>query len=192
MSASSQTEQTYACQQCGEDYPSRASVGGSFCSERCLYTHRGRKALNTIASDHRWCATCFRQVKTTHRPPDSDLVALNIPRHIRETFVGYQYTTDNATTGVDESEPEGNAARRTTYTRVSCECGAVDTSDQHEVLRGLDPAQTIESLWACLVRLEADGTLQHRPTRDAYIEALRETDLDWTYAIGRALYVDSS
>jgi len=191
MSATEHATETYTCRQCDGPRTPELSVGGSFCSERCLFRHRGAKVLQQIAADHRWCATCFRQIKHTHRPPESELVELNIPKHIRDAFVGYQYRTDHATDGVDEAERADGSERRIEFTRTSCECGAVDPSDQHEVLRELDPAATIQSLWACLVRLEEHGTIQRRPSKSAYLDALRESDCDWTYAIGRALYEDS-
>lgn len=183
--------EAYFCQQCGGPRSPDASVGGSFCSERCLYRHKGEKALRQIRSDHRFCATCFRRLKTVSRPADSRLEDAGLSRLTREAFVGYQYRTEHATDGVDEVAAEERPSdRRLAYSRTSCECGTVDPSDRHEVLRQLDPKQTVQSLWRCLVELERDGTLTHRPSRGAYLEALRKTDLDWSYAIGRALHAD--
>lgn len=190
MSATTHQSETYTCQHCGGPFERTTSVCGSFCSERCLYRHRGEKALHQIVSDHRWCATCFRQIKTTHRPPESELRSMDVPRHIRDVFIGFQERTEHATEGVDIAERTDGSSRRIEYTRTSCSCGAVDPCDRHEVLRHLDPAETIQSLWACLNSLERDGTLQRRPDQDVYLKALRESDRDWVYAIGRALYTE--
>ena len=188
MSATTPQTETYTCEHCGGPRKISTSVGGSFCSEHCLFRHRGEKALRQIITDHRWCATCFRQIKTTHRPSEDDLKAMDVPRHIRDAFIGYQDVTEHATDGVDVTDAVEGSSRRIEYTRTSCSCGAVDPCDRHEVLRQLDPAETIQSLWTCLNRLERDGTLQRRPSQTPYLEALRESNRDWVYAIGRALY----
>jgi len=190
MSATPTTQETYQCRHCGGPREAAASVGGSFCSERCLYRHRGEKALREIASDHRWCASCFRQVKETTRPDDRELQDAGVSKLVRRSFVGFEDPTEHAVEGVDERDHRGNPYRRTEFTRTSCECGAVDPNDRHAVLRDLDPKATMQSLWACLVALERTGTLQRRPSKNAYVEALREHDTDWLYAIGRALYAD--
>ena len=190
MSATTHTAETYTCRHCDGPRDAAASVGGSFCSERCLYRHRGEKAIRRIAADHRWCATCFRQVKTTHRPEDRLLEDAGVSKHTRSAFIGFQYPTEHATDGVDERPSEHEPYRRLEFTRISCQCGAVDPGDQHEEIRDLDPKTTLQSLWHCLVTLERDGTLHRRPSQDAYLDALRETNRDWVYAIGRALYSD--
>ena len=191
MSATSTPGETYTCRHCNGSHDATATVGGSFCSERCLYRHRGEKALRRIAADHRYCATCFRQLKTVDRPDDRVLEDAGVSKLTRSAFVGLQSRTEHAVDGVDEREPVGAVRDRPIkFTRTSCECGTVDPSDRHAVLRELDPKQTVQSLWACLVALERDGTLQKRPSKDAYLQALRETDLDWAYAVGRALYAD--
>ncbi|WP_049986845.1 hypothetical protein [Halobellus rufus] len=190
MSVTPTSTETYTCRQCGDDHAPTATVGGSFCSEHCLYRHRGEKALRQIASDHRWCATCFRQLKTTHRAADHDLETAGVPGSVRDIFIGYQYRTEHAIDGVDERDHRDNPYRHTEFTRTSCECGTVNPTDRHAVLRDLDPKATMQSLWQCLVRLERDGTLHHRPSKGAYIEAIRESGRDWIYAIGRALHAD--
>ena len=190
MSSTTHALERHTCGQCGEKCDPMTTVAGAFCSERCLYRHRGQKAIQRIVSDHRWCATCFRQIKTVHRPPESELVELDVPKHIRKAFVGFQYRTDHAVNGVDCKEDPDLMGRRIEYTRTSCECGAVDPSDRHEILRDLDTEETIQMLWKCLVRLEKHGTIQKRPNKQAYLDALRDSEFDWPYAIGRALYAD--
>lgn len=190
MSATPTTQETYTCRHCGGPREAATSVGGSFCSERCLYRHRGEKALRRIASDHRWCATCFRQVKETTRPDDIELQDAGVSKLVRQSFVGFEDPTEHAVEGVDDREHRDNPYRRTAYTRTSCECGAVDPNDRHAVLRDLDPEATMQSLWQCLVALEEHGTLQRRPSKPVYIEAIRESNRDWIYAIGRALYTE--
>jgi hypothetical protein len=190
MSATPTTQETYTCRYCDGPREAAASVGGSFCSERCFYRYRGEKALRRITSDHRWCATCFRQLKETTRPDDTELQDAGVSKLIRQSFVGFEDPTEHAVEGVDDREHRDNPYRWTEFTRTSCECGTVDPTDRHAVLRDLDPKATMQSLWQCLVALEKYGTLQQRPSKPAYIEALRETTRDWTYAVGRALHAD--
>jgi hypothetical protein len=188
MSATASVE-TYACSECGDDRTPATSVRGSFCSAACYYRHRGRQALRAIQQDHRFCGSCFRRVKTTSRPSDDRLRRHDVPRRIREAFVGYQDATEHATVAVDEFDGlDEHAVLRKTGTRLACRCGTVDPQDEHAVLRELDVRASVVALWRALVALERDGTLQQRPVKDDYFDAFRERGPDWAYATGRALY----
>jgi hypothetical protein len=164
------------CSHCDKPRDPAASVRGSFCSTRCYYQHQGRQVLNQIASDHRRCGTCFRQVKEVERPRETD----------PDCVIGWQFGTEHATTGIDEFSDD--EFRRLEGTRLSCECGAVDPGDEHDLIREADRTETVAALWRCLVELERDGSIQQRPDAGRFFDALQERPTDWAYAIGRALY----
>lgn len=123
MSVQSAPE-TYQCTECGGSRTPDESVG-SFCSHTCLYRHKGANTLEQIKSDHRFCSTCFRQVKSVEKPPeewvddatsmiqaafdagatvtqfDGELAldatdASTRRRTAGESVVGYQYPTESA------------------------------------------------------------------------------------------------
>jgi hypothetical protein len=188
MSATTHDE-TYSCQHCGDDRTPATSVRGSFCSATCSFRQYGQQALRRLYSDHRFCGSCFRRIKTTSRPAENTLRDARVSRLVRESFVGYQSRTPAATVGVDEFGCIGdNEAVRIEGTRLSCECGTVDPQDRHEVLRRLDIRETVVALWHALVELERAGALDQRPNRDDYFGALREHGPDFEYAVGRALH----
>lgn len=62
---------TYECahSECDVERDPKASVG-SFCSQECHYRDRGRKVLDELKRDHRFCATCFSIIKEVQAPSD--------------------------------------------------------------------------------------------------------------------------
>jgi hypothetical protein len=189
MSATQHAE-TYRCQQCGDEHTAEAAVKGSYCSAGCFYRHRGANTLRKIANDHRFCGTCFRRVKETSRPSDDVLLDAGVSSGVREAFIGFEESTEHAVQAVDEfkSNTDRNTALRVEGLRLSCQCGTVDLSDEHEVLRELDVRESVVALWQALVQLERDGVLQQRPIKDDYFAAFRERGPDWPYAVGRSLF----
>lgn len=61
---------SYECSFCDSAYESHDPVAGSYCSLECYYRDKGEGVLHDIQQDHRFCSTCFRQVKTVEHPPD--------------------------------------------------------------------------------------------------------------------------
>lgn len=185
---------------CEENRPADA-VGGSYCSADCFYRHKGRKAISEIKRNHKWCATCFRPVKSV-LPPDEDCP---------DFAIGWQFPTEHTTHAeheatrsqhavaadgsvqrqrpdVDDAQP----ADRVPYTRWSCECGNVDLSERDELLEMVeikaDRVGLVRTLLYCLYDLHADGVFERPPDRDRLFDAIRENYADWEYAAGRALH----
>ena len=186
-------ENYYPCEHCGDGVHEDATVKGSFCSEACWYRHKGHRALDQIASDHRWCATCFRQIKTVIRPPDSKSVDVEGPIHEgrtdagpKDVLVGWQFQTEHTAWGLDDvSDDEYRTLDRQ---RWSCKCGNVDPSARDDILEGVEIETIVTDLLRCLTHLAAHGGLSREPDPDRLFAALREHWRDWEYAIGRALY----
>lgn len=188
-------EQQFQCAHCGEPRDPHASVGGSFCTEECRIAHKGRSALNQIESDHRYCASCFRQVKTTHRPTDEELREMDVRWSIREAFIGYQWRTEHgvpAEVELPDMEPadadiqiENPPVRGAT----GCVCGAIDHRDHDADLARIEGLASVgQHLLVCLRELAEREALDADPCPREFLDALEERPGDWEHAAGRALY----
>lgn len=138
--------QLVQCGQCDDQYPQTESVAGSFCSQDCHLRSKGEGALAQIDSDHRFCSTCYRQVKTVERPPDAWVedatsmiqaaldagatvtqydghLALDATdaatrrRTAGESVIGYQYPTESARPAEDIRPVQGTDRIERTQTR---------------------------------------------------------------------------
>ncbi|OYR76127.1 hypothetical protein DJ71_18535 [Halorubrum sp. E3] len=172
---------------CDEIFTKGMGIRSSFCSVACFYRHRGRNALNKIESDHRFCATCFRRVKTTSEPSEdwadrgaspmdaalaNGAVLANAGGEITldatecsdarptatDSAVGYQYPTPETTFVVDI------VAGENPYSRIErggwgCRCGNVDLGERHAVLEDVEIDTILPSLWRCLVTLVEAGAI---------------------------------
>lgn len=190
MSASTHPTPDYQCSHCEDEFDVTDAYRGSFCSPDCYQRHKGESVLRNIAGDHRWCATCFRQIKSVERPTAAFVDQLQ-GDETKASVVGFQYETPHTERAVDEFGGDGTATRPVERSRWGCECGAVDPSTRTEVLCRVETATTIASLWACLCDLWTEDNVAHRPSRADYFAALRDgDDLDWSRAIGAAIYGD--
>lgn len=178
----------YACDAdgCEETFTEGTAIRSRFCSLDCFYRDKGRTALNQIESDHRFCATCFRQVKTTSEPSEdwtdrgaspmdaalaNGAVLANADGEITldatecsdarptatDSAVGYQYPTENTTFVVDTADATG-PYRHLTRT-WGCRCGNVDLGERHGVLEDVEIDTMLPSLWRCLVTLVEAGAI---------------------------------
>ena len=143
MSATGYTERqepsSYECGECGGDRDPETSVAGSFCSSACYDDHRrskrARELLRLLEQDHRFCFTCFAQLKQIHRPTSS--------WGLSDSVVGFQTRTAHARTGektapaavLDDVEIDGPPPIDRPRTGTVCECGATDHSDVEPAIR---------------------------------------------------------
>lgn len=189
MSVQSAPE-TYTCSHCNEEYNDVEKVEGSFCSHQCYYRNKGQKALSQIESDHRWCATCFREVKTTWKPSKKLVIGPADHEqdvHYKDVLIGYQHPTENMVWATDDT---GEGAERREYQRWGCRCGNIDLSSRDEILEAVEIDQLVARLYWCLDSFASKDALDASPDKDELFDALREEWRDWEYAIGRALYSD--
>jgi len=143
-----------------------------YCTEECLYAQKGDGVLNMIASDHRFCSSCFKRRKNIEKPPDSFL--RRRPQLLQDAIIGFEYLT-----------PSMQQAHGLLY----CECGNVDHYADHDVLKELDLAGAITNLWAILALYYEEGQFgDNRPDRDVLLESLDETGMGWCEALGRSVY----
>lgn len=163
--------------ECDTSFTVDRAIDGSYCSDDCRLQHRGVKALNAVKNDHRWCATCFRRIKTISKPPSG----------YPDFVIGYQYPTEHMVVAEDARGGDGEPPRLE-FTRWSCQCGNVDMSHRDEIIEDVEIEGIVFNLLTCLRELEADGPLEERADKDRLFDALRERWRDWPYAIGYALY----
>ncbi|WP_157972349.1 hypothetical protein [Saliphagus sp. LR7] len=97
MSIATVPAETYQCGQCDEHFEPPA-VEGSFCSSDCYEVHqrekKANKLLDHLKHSHKYCFTCFAQLKVVHR---ADILASG--RTPPDAYVGTQHRTQNATIG---------------------------------------------------------------------------------------------
>lgn len=211
-------EPTYECDHCQTATAVSALVAGSYCSSDCYYRAKGARLLSKIKSDHRFCATCFKQLKEIDRPPEQwidDHMSLietaldhgaSFSNQGGELVLDYtdcdadtNRTAADAVTGFESHTEHGDQAsvRREAEpdTRIyehdhqwGCVCGNIDSHRRDEILERVEREEVVVDLWTTLHTLSRDGVIEQRPDRDRLFEALRNHWRDWEYAIGRAVY----
>jgi len=194
------------CDECSKAFKTVDSPREYHCSHECYYLDKGQGALNQLKSDHKICATCFRYIKSVHAPKQSwlekkadrvdtaiqhggeyvkgpngqltlDATECSNSRHTStESIIGYQYETPHTDHLYGESG------------KWICECGNVETYARDDVLEQLDLDTTKELLIQRLFDLYDKGAIQERITPDVFYEAFSSEDMNWRYAIGKALH----
>lgn len=177
------------CEEHGEQWQFR---DGRYCGTACEQRHRGRTALLNVL-DHTVCGTCFETLKEVENPkPDFEF---NTRGHAwtvdedgtveyqffdqtesREAAVGFQYTTEHATTG------EKSRRGRVVTGVVCAECGGGSHRDHNEILAThTDIARLVNDYLRPHEDVHVDVEILHRE-----YEATDELAL----AVGRALLDD--
>lgn len=213
MLATPQTE-VPTCAQCGNWRNPNKDYKGSFCNIQCWYAHKGEKALNIPAHDHRLCVSCGRWLKEINRPNQEwkelkasavetaldhggkliseggELVldATECPT-VRTTaadaVVGFQTRTGNAE--VVEKEFQVDDYQRTYATGTGCTCGMTDTRFRDETLQGIELATVLANYVLVFRELEREGQLDKRISKDTFFQTYKDSR-DLEYALGKAIY----
>lgn len=152
---------------CDQQRTKHSSVAGSFCSEECAARHEGRKFLNQVRTDHRFCWSCFRARKEIERPTDE--ARRNLDPICDQALVGFEYHSEHVEMG-----PYG----------LECECGAVDHDVEEWDRR--DEAPYHWYLYRVSQQLVAEGQREDAIDLETFADALWETD-DLELAVGLAL-----
>jgi len=142
----------------------------------CYHRHKGENILRQIQNDHTFCSTCFGRLKRIDKPPQETIDKLKIHNgwESAQSLVGFQYTT-----------PRVNYEHGFSF----CECGNIDHYTDSDELRNVDLTDAITNLWSLLVEYhEKDQFGENKPDKEVLLEALEESDMDFKYAIGKAVY----
>lgn len=179
-------------------------VEGSYCSQQCADLVAGESLLEHIRHDHRFCHSCFRQLKEIERPPAHRTLVVgpvdhdNVSPTFRDCLIGFEHLTEHADLGersrdyVDHGDEPRPTAGDAVITGTVCKCGTTDHRDDY--LR-LDEVVSVENAATRLCRilgvLGREG--QHDKTIDvaALLSALEDQadgdKLDWQLALGEAI-----
>lgn len=158
----------YACEHC----EGRRQDGASFCSTECRYRHKGENVLRNIRFDHRFCSTCYRQLRDIEKPPDELLIQNKVSQLVRESIIGFEYPTPNY------QWEQGI---------WSCKCGTINHKDEHGFLQLSELECVLVNLVRVLQRYEREGQLDTFSV-DSFFSGFREiSGLDYAYAVGRSL-----
>ena len=178
MAANAQTVvERYECAHCGGDRDPSASVAGSYCSMACHRAARReartREVFRLLIDDHRFCATCFAQLKEVAQPASR--------WGVNDAVTGYQTRTSAATTGevtrrsaIDDSSdgpPPVDRAR----TGTVCRCGTTDHSTPEPSIRQALSAGDPEDYWRDRVvgqLLEAAAALRSEGKHDVRVDGV--------------------
>jgi hypothetical protein len=70
-----------------------------------------------------------------------------------------------------------------------CQCGNIDHYAEVDELRNVDLQDVLVNLWSLLIEYyEQDQFGDNRPEKDVLFETLKESDLDFRLALGKAVY----
>lgn len=172
MSATTHAERQ--CTYCSETY----SVGydAQYCSEVCYWKERGASVIRQIQNDHRFCTSCYARRKHIDKPPEEFRRKLKAENGYEsaESVVGFQYHTP---------------AVKRDHGFIYCKCGNIDHYADIEELRDIDRKDVIVNLWSLLVEYYHDNQFgENTPDKDVLFDTLKESEFDFEYAIGKAVY----
>jgi hypothetical protein len=154
------------CTETGEKH----AFQGGYCSEDCKIRAKATDVLDTIQSDHRFCSSCYRPIKTVFRPDDNVTPELRKKALlIRESFIGFEDLTRYAEQG--------------SY-GVECTCGNLQHYHAEELLRDGAPYEWFLKL--SIERLANEGQFEYTFAIDEFCNAFWETE-DFEYALGEAV-----
>jgi hypothetical protein len=176
-----QSSETDECDHpdCTTEYTPVKGVDGH-CSPECAQRHRGHRLLKLLKHDHRFCYTCFRQLKEIDRPPET----------APDCVTGFQYRTAHGELG--QVAERRDAYRFETKTGTICECGNANTQRREDMLREADIRTVVLQLHRALTAFRREGQHDKRVDIHVLISELREqarrgNDWDFPRAVGAAI-----
>lgn len=164
---------------CDESY--RAGTGhAGYCSDRCWAWGRADQLLDTVRNDHRFCASCFRRLRTITPPPDEAFFGTN--QVTARAAIGWAMA-EPETTRVDgevltlEQTPTGLEAVATDRLtrRQGCSCGTTHhTTTERSTLTKRECIAHAKRLSTALTDLRNDGVHDDVHDRDLFLDAVRK------------------
>lgn len=174
---------------CDTNEPTDAGPIGAYCSPECSHRHHGRKLLNLLKHDHRFCYTCFRQIKRVDDVPEHKRRSLG--RVTESAVTGYQTRTQHGELG-EVAHPRSDNYGFETSMGTICECGNANTSEREDIIRESDIKTTVLELHRALTALRREGQHDHRIDIHDLIDVLHQqaqqgNDWDFPRAVGAAI-----
>jgi len=187
---------------CDASYRIVDGVAGH-CSQECAHRHRGRAFLNTFRFDHRFCATCFAQLKDVDSPSDhwrnrkQDPVEYAIEQggkfvdagggelvldatdceHQKtidpEQVTGFQSFREHGTIGLVHHETPAGVPNETRRGTICDACGNATLTEADDILRRSNLKLVVQNLLAAGEAVYDEGQTDHELTPAALVDELR-------------------
>lgn len=139
----------------------------------------GSEAPQSSPYDHRFCYTCFRQLKTIDKPNPS----------APGCAIGFQYPTQHATRS--QITEQIDEYREIVRIGTICRCGNTDHTSRETVIQNQKFRQIVANLYYALETLRWEGQHKYELDITALADALRRqtdtADWDFALAIGHAI-----
>jgi len=201
------SEETYECAYCGSPRRPSTSVAGSFCSIVCHRQHRRQKrageVLRELKQDHRFCATCGRQLKEIEAGDQSLVVKPSSHQDwtaASDVWVGIQHRTEHAEAGeisLDTTDDPAMLTDDRVATGTTCACGNTDHRHEEPAIRERAPFETAHYLALAVEALRAEGKHDVDIDRHELVDAVTEqavpvqdTDIDVQAALADAVRLE--
>lgn len=173
---------------CETTSPSPQGSVGAYCSPDCQNRDQGRRLLNLLRHDHRYCFTCFRKLKDVEDVPEWR--RRRIDPVTESAVTGYQSHTEHARLGLVAEPRQGYGF--TTRLGTVCECGNANTREREDLLREADIKSVVRSLHSSLVELRQEGQHDHHLDFHTLVRELRQDvagpgGLEFARAVGAAI-----
>lgn len=198
MSISKPTQAT--CAYCNGPRDKTDSYEGSFCSKECYHKHRGEKLLNTIYTDHTYCALCGSRLKDIEPPKpeyafdetggayaveDGELTfSFFGQEESQKAAIGFEYTTDKADSGF-KTAYETQEFENITNGIVCGECGNASLFDPQADIRDRFLFEYTSHILDSLKEQREKGVFDCEIDESVVFETVLETG-DLPLAIGKA------
>jgi hypothetical protein len=160
---------------------------------RCYDIHARRKTardiLNQIRFDHRFCATCFRQLKHVERPPAE---MWGVP----DCVIGFEYGTEHAESGEKTRSVDEYGHERLVAHGIVCRCGNGHHAQAEAAMQTRFAYEYLPALATAVDELHAEGKTDATVDVDALDAALTAhvlpvedapDSVDWEIVLAAAL-----
>lgn len=181
---------------CDDTVPEHGGVRGQYCSRDCRYRDVAAGLLETIRYDHRFCASCYRQIREVYPPgrrlnsrhvyadgPDDPAAEMN---EIPEWAVGYAVPLPGTEPGLSESLRPRNPTEGdwetvpddSEHLRMVCQCGATHHQTVDRPLPLDELMDTAKRLSGTLDALLSEEKHDWHHNRDTLLNEVREIKSD--------------
>jgi hypothetical protein len=112
------------CENCEGHYPLSIGFNRRFCRSQCKYRSLAQSLLDTLRYDHRYCANCYRKMKSVE-PPGLSKKSAERGKSIPECATGRQYYREHCQQDLrntHRASSEHGYASVSLDSRMTCSC----------------------------------------------------------------------
>lgn len=180
---STQTIEERTCPQCDYTGPDAHQMG-SYCSTDCQNRSKGENLLESVVYDHRYCASCFTQLKNVRRAKESH----------PDCFIGFQYLSGDTLKGEKHVRLPGNHDQQErvieSHGTICGNCGATNHADTYLRENGLlddEYSEVAKRLFHAIGEFRKEGQHEFRVDVPVFVEVWNESPGEWAKALGASL-----